>query len=317
MFKYKFLCFIVFVGLLIYMSKTTEGFVNGTRTTKYVINILSKDEGEAKFNEFKNTDDYNKREINARTNFVHPKLVSDTGEDMMLETYKKNVMEFTEDEKQYLTDGVNYLFTHHKNKLPLIRAWNFIKLHESIDWGYPFTLDNYIVLSSKVISGNTKEMARLLFHEQLHIIQRNEKKIFSDFYVKQWKFKKFDLPNDPWINKYLVHNPDSKDYFIYKLSDELYLLPLATTHSNQYRLTESALFLTSTKKILAKDDEPHIEPLRNVKEYNNRFYNAESLYHPNEIFATILTSMVFNELSVSEIDTRGFDAIFLQLKNYF
>ena len=316
MLKYKLLCFILFIGLLMYMGKQTEGFVNGRVTTKYIINLLSKTEGKDRFNKFKSTDNYNTREINARSNFIQSKLKLNEKRNEMLEIYKKNTMEFTEDEKQYLTDAVNYLFTKYKNKLPLIRSWNFIKLHESLDWGYPFTLDNYIVLSKEKISSNTKELARLLFHEQLHIIQRNESKIFEDFYIKQWKFEKFDLPDDPWIREYLVHNPDSIDYFIYKLSDELYMLPLATTHSNQYRLTETALFLTNTKKILAKDDEPHIEPLRNVVEYNNRFYNTESLYHPNEIFATILTSMVFNDLSVSEIDTTAFDAIFLQLKSY-
>ena len=274
MLKYKLLCFILFIGLLMYMGKQTEGFVNGRVTTKYIINLLSKTEGKDRFNKFKSTDNYNTREINARSNFIQSKLKLNEKRNEMLEIYKKNTMEFTEDEKQYLTDAVNYLFTKYKNKLPLIRSWNFIKLHESLDWGYPFTLDNYIVLSKEKISSNTKELARLLFHEQLHIIQRNESKIFEDFYIKQWKFEKFDLPDDPWIREYLVHNPDSIDYFIYKLSDELYMLPLATTHSNQYRLTETALFLTNTKKILAKDDEPHIEPLRNVVEYNNRFYNT-------------------------------------------
>ena len=39
----------------------------------------------------------------------------------------------------------------------------------------------------------------------------------------------------------------------------------------------------------------------------------------NEIFATLLTEMMFNNLNVSTIDQNAFDAIFKQLKkkNYF
>ena len=226
-------------------------------------------------------------------------------------------MEFTEEEKLFVSNGVNYIFNTFKDQVPLIRKWNIIKTHNDIDWGFPYTLGDNIVLPKRSISSNAKEMAKTLFHEQLHIIQRNEKEIFENFYIKQWKFQKTVLPDDLWINKYLVRNPDSEDFYKYKLSKELNLLPLPVTFNKHHKFNQYGLFLNNSGKILARDDEPHVEPLKNLVQYNKRFYNVDSLYHPHEIFATILSEMLFNDLSVSDIDQTAFDAIFLQLKYYF
>ena len=62
---------------------------------------------------------------------------------------------------------------------------------------------------------------------------------------------------------------------------------------------------------------PYVVPLRQVQDLVTRFYNVDSLYHPNEIFATLLTDMLFNSLNVSEIDQTGIDALFKLLKYWF
>lgn len=308
MLKLKLLLFVVFVMLLYLWGNKVENFVAGRETVDFTINLLSKDYGIEQFGSYKSVDNYNKREMNARSNYK-------IGEDMV-QMYKDNVMDFTDNEKQLITDSIKYIFSTFKDKVPLIRTWNIIKTDNNMDWGFPYTLGDNIVLPKRVISENTKELAKTLFHEQLHIIQRNEKEIFKDFYIKQWKFQPYDLPDDEWINKYLVRNPDSDDFYLYKLSDELYALPLPTTFNNHYKFDQHSLFLNNKYKILAKEDQPHVEPLKNVVEYNQRFYNVTSLYHPNEIFATLLSEMLFNRLSVSDIDQTAFDAIFKQLKDY-
>lgn len=318
MLKLKLLLFCIFIWLVLSWGTKVENFVAGRDTFNFTINLLSKNYGANQFDSNKSTNNYNKREMSARSKFkIQSHIPLNSKRKEMLEIYKENVMEFTEEEKQLVTNAVTYLFTKFRGKVPLIRAWNIIKLNDDIDWGYPHTLGNNIVLSKHVISENVKELAKTLFHEQLHIIQRNEPIIFREFYEKQWKFQKFDLPDDEWINTYLVHNPDSEDFYLYKLSEELFALPLPTTFNHHHKFDQHALFLTSNLKILAKDDQPHVEPLKNLVQYNQRFYNSQSLYHPNEIFATMLSEMVFNELSVSDIDQTAFDAIFKQLKYYF
>jgi len=317
MLKLKLLLFGLFIIFLWMSTKKVENFVAGRESINFTINLLSKNYGMNEF-ESKSTYNYNDREINARSKYkVNSRNPLDIKRKEMLEIYKENIMEFTEPEKEYVTDAINYLFTKFKNKLPLIRTWNIIKTHDDIDWGFPYTLGNNIVLPKRTISENVEELAKTLFHEQLHIIQRNEKSIFNEFYVKQWKFIEYTLPDDPWINKYLVHNPDSDNFYLYKLTPELFILPLPTTFNEHYNFDEHTLFLNKNLKILAKDDEAHIEPIRNLVEYNERFYKSDSLYHPNEIFATILSEMVFNDLSISEIDQTALDAIFKQLNRYF
>lgn len=314
--KLKIILLLGFLFLLYINYETTEGYSNGRITKNYVIEILSKEEGMKVMGNLKNVNNYNDREISARSKFkVHIK-VNENKKSEMKDMYVNNVMNFTKDEKQSITDGVNYLFSKFYKKVPLIGRWKFIKLNNIMDWGYPFTIGDYIVMPSERISMNVEVLARTLFHEQMHIIQRKEPKIFQDFFEKHWNFKKYNLPDDPWINEYLVRNPDSDDFYIYKITDELNLLPLPTTYDKHYRFTESAIFLTNNLKILAKGEEPYIVPLRQVADYVTRFYNVKSLYHPNEIISEILTDMLFNDLSVSEIDHNSLNDLFKMLKQY-
>ena len=69
-------------------------------------------------------------------------------------------------------------------------------------------------------------------------------------------------------------------------------------------------------------DNPHdhsllIEPLHYITEYASRFYNVHSLYHPHEIFASILTNMIFDNLLISNYDQQSFNILFKQLSHYF
>lgn len=311
----RLLLFVIFIMYMLGTYQITEKFINGQITTKYKIDILPKEMAVPVFKDLKNIGDYNEREMDGRSNFKVSGNI-DMKRREMYDMYLNNVMDFNQDEVQSITDAINYLFENFKDRVPLIKNWNLIKLNSDMDWGFPHTIGNYIILSSGM-SNDTMELARTLFHEQLHIIQRKEPNLFKEMYEKQWKFKQFNLPNDEWINKFLVHNPDSNDYYIYKLTDELYILPLATTYNQHHRLTENAIFLNNNMKILAKGEEPYVVPLRQVVDYNTRFYNSQALYHPNEIFATILTDMLFNNLSVSEIDQNAFTAIFKELSIYF
>lgn len=289
--------------------KNVEGYMNGSKRIEYAVNILTKEQGEKVFEKYKSIDNYNDREILARSNFK----VKEKG--MMKRFYIDNVMNFTPYEKRNIIDTINYIFRKYGKKIPLIKEWNIIKVSRDVDWGFPHTMDNYIILPEGTIK-NSRLLAKTLFHEQIHIIQRRKKNEFKKYYEDIWGFESYRLPNDKWINKYLVINPDSDDFYKWKLVDNLYVIPLPTTNNKNYRFMESAIFMDKDN-ILADNEKVHVEKLRNVKEYLERFYNVESLYHPAEIFATLLTGMVFDDKSVSMKDQKGIDELFNNLKEYF
>lgn len=301
----KIILFLIFGVILLILMKDMEGFVSGSKTLEYAVNILSKSQGEKVFEKYKDTSNYKDKEIIARSN-LKVKNKND-----MKRFYIDNVRNFTADEKREIIDAVNYIFRNYGKKMPLIKEWNIIKVSRDVDWGFPFTMDNYIILPEGTIKSS---LAKTLFHEQIHIIQRRRKDVFRKYYQDIWGFESYNLPNEKWINKNLVINPDSDDFYKWKLADDLYVLPLPTTDKN--RFMESAIFIDNGN-ILANNEKVHVENLRNVKEYVERFYNAESLYHPGEIFATLLTSMVFDNKSVSMKDQKGIDELFINLKEYF
>ena len=143
---------------------------------------------------------YNKREIEARSKFTINR--EQNVEEMRIaykDMYIKSTKDFTDVEKENVFGAIKSLFSRFKDQVPLIRAWNIIKLEDDIDWGFPHTLGNYIMIQQKHL-GDMDSLAELLFHEQLHIIQRNNKGIFRDFYIKNW----VELYH--WSNKYLAIN---------------------------------------------------------------------------------------------------------------
>ena len=311
----KIFIFLLFIGLIIFFYKRVEGFVSGEITMNYNINILGKKLGQEVFKKYKNVDNYNDREISARSNYKVKTRNNKLKKQEMKEMYINSVMDFNPDERQSLINAVKYLYSNYKTQVPLINEFNFIKMSKEVDWGYAFTIDKYIVLPAGKMSSNRRELARLIFHEQLHIIQRKNPEIFKKFYENHWNFESYKLPDDDWINNYLVRNPDSDDFYKMKLKEDIYVIPLPSTDTD-YNFQEVAMFLDDGK-ILTKGESPYIIPLRQVVDYTVRFYNTQSLYHPNEIFATVLTDMLFNDLSVSEIDQKGFNNLFKSLKKYF
>ena len=315
MFKVRIFYFVIFL-IIIYMSvKKAEGFVPGK--FDYTVNMFDKVRGADAIREEVDNTNYNKREIEARSKFTIKNQDVKTMRKEYMEMYIKSTKDFKDQEKENVVGAIKSLFSRFKDQVPLIRAWNIIKVDNEVDWGYPHTFGNHIVIQEKHL-GDMDSLAELLFHEQLHIIQRKNKSIFSEFYQKHWGFIPYELPDDEWINKYLVHNPDSNnEYYIYRLTDQIYMLPLPVTYNDHYELMEYGMFLTNEKKILAKGDEPHVEPLRYIAKYNERFYRVPSLYHPNEIFATVLSGMVFRDLSITEKDSTGLNALFKQLNLYF
>lgn len=302
--------FIIFVLVMYIFYNRMERFMSDW---DYEIKFFNKEEGRKEISKgsfYGYVRGFNKNEISARSNF------KTSDREGMLKAYDKNVMNFSEDEKQSITKAIRLLFSEKRGKVPLIRKWKFIKMNREMDWGYPYTIDDYIVLPSERISLKPEYLSRTLFHEQLHIIQRENPSIFLDFYKNAWNFEKIELPNDKVIRENMVHNPDTKYYYRYKIDDNLYIMPLPMV-DKFHKLKERGVFMDKDNKILIKGEKPYILDLRNIVEYGKRFYNVQSLYDPNEIFATILTSMIFSKLRILKKDQKLLNNLFKKLNKYF
>jgi len=221
--------------------------------------------------------------------------------------YHSKLIEFSQEEKNAIVtmcNGINI-----KNV-----KWKFIKINNGIDWNYPYTLANCIVLPAvkvssikNAIESNDKTLiashVNTFVHEYMHVLQRKYQPLFNKFYIEKWHFTRANtMINDLWVKKYWITNPD--------VNDELWVYDLNQFNVNKNPEYIWPMFLIDPKnlrnhvKLAIKVKEegnnnfsvitsnsngiPVYDDLLNIKSYNERFYNLRQLYHPNEIFANFV-----------------------------
>ena len=218
--------------------------------------------------------------------------------------YHSKIMEFSQEEK----DAISKLCS----KIKLDNAkWKFIKIDNGIDWNYPYTIGDSIILpADKVYSmKNSVETTdkilmrshiNTLTHEYMHVLQRKYQHLFDKFYIEKWGFTKpKNIENDAWVKKYWITNPDTMD------ENWLYDLNQLSNKDNKKPNFIWTRFLVDPKdfkqhiKVAINVDEigngdyevvtvggiPLHKDLISVKSFNDRFFNIRQIYHPNEIFA--------------------------------
>jgi hypothetical protein len=137
----------------------------------------------------------------------------------MLKVYQNALLEFTQAEKDALQWYINMLGKIVKVNAPnfFTSTWKFIKLRKGIDWNYPYTIGDAIVLpqslldemvqtrcnknptnslsgvegpiiTNNVYANRTMNYIQILFHESVHICQRHNPSAFNKFYTNFWNF---------------------------------------------------------------------------------------------------------------------------------
>ena len=244
------------------------------------------------------------------------------------EIYSKNVKKFTKKEVKQIKQSVkklHYIIQKYNKKnnitIPLLKKWKFIKMSKKIDWGFPYTLHNYIILPETIVadikdSPFSKNILKTLLHEQFHILQRKYPDLFKNFYTNWNFFSSSGLILPDKIKKLLITNPDApKANLMFKYNDSRFILPVLTvndedkkTHKpvflpvsyteGQFRVDESLVNTTQFKQI--------------VRTYRKRFYNIKQNYHPNEIFANLIPNMIFENLKLEKKDQQTLANFFNQ-----
>ena len=185
--------------------------------------------------------------------------------------------------------------------------FKYIKLKNNVDWNYPYTINNCVVIPQNLLNRMRKAIEDLSFndnkivwnifrknytninlnvgilcHEWIHIIQRYPNahihNILDDIYVKLWKFVKIStqgkIPNR-------ITNPDGfNDTWQIIINDEIYTPILS-------------LYGGIPEGFLINNFNGSWTLLKNCTKYTNNFYGLKSqLYHPNEIFAHLVSDYI-------------------------
>jgi len=160
----------------------------------------------------------------------------------MLKIYQGSLLTFTQAEINALQWYVNMLSKIVLEKAPrfFTPIWKFIKLKKNIDWNFPYTIGDAIVLpevildemvqtrcnknptnslsgmegpniTNNVYANRTINHIKILFHEYVHIYQRHNQDIFNRFYTDFWNFTPINpsqlKKSSIYENK--ITNPDS------------------------------------------------------------------------------------------------------------
>lgn len=198
-----------------------------------------------------------------------------------------------------------------------------ILVSDDLEFGLPFTLKNYIFLPFKIIYinyrlRNYKRIAEILFHEKIHILQRNQldsnnlfiqlsKQLGYIYYDKQLPqfIYKSNLGN--FVNNY-IHNPDTFEHGVWfyhnKNNNKLYFYILYVENrqkqiikrktfvfdlKHQYWSIEGYCGLNKQQSNLNSNciENPKIKFIP----FNNKYNQYE---HPYELIAELFTKMVFD-----------------------
>lgn len=305
---------LIIVGILIFLY--TKNKIENFSESKIKINYLSaKNAGKVFSNseKFPQIKKFRLNEIYARTTYYGSSSNINNMRNIAKKIYTKNTINFTEVDKFKINNNLNSLnkriidFNNKNNtNIPVMKTWNLIKISSNMDWGFPYTINNYIVISDDFITNTTtKQMLSTLFHEQFHIYQRKYPMIFKKLY-SQWNFKyikNFKLPSK--IDDYIITNPDAPNNdYIFKLNKNNYLLPILILDKNNNDNHLSKCIYLKKNKNLFSIKSSKLFNLKDIPNYYTRFYKIHQNYHPNEIFANLMSKIVFQKLQLNNSDHK-------------
>ena len=208
------------------------------------------------------------------------------------EVYRRGFLEWTPQDRLAIR---NHL-THLRSLDHLLGArciWKFIKMDHRLEWGYPHTVLDCIVLPEQVLQEMSREVTqrriRTLVHEQVHVLQRQYPRWFRQLY-HSWGFWELTVDIPEYIRNQLLTNPDgrSRSWAIQIPSKDA-----KHPKSIQWYLP---LVLVNHQTVLGRvsnNDQGEIAELIPVNEsYLAQLPNRLQPYHPNETSAHWIADQV-------------------------
>lgn len=248
--------------------------------------------------------------INRNTIYELKSKIGLDSNDDKIKQYFSHIIEFNKKDEQILTKHINNIIKNGilnkdnltsviKNKnFNICEKWNLIKTKNTLEFGYPYTLGKFIFMPERFIKDD-KNLTKILVHEKLHIIQRNNKMYYKALYDKLYgKYiieinpKELDISD---IEHFWIHNPDSNnELYLIKHQNNFYIVPYINKESYvdtnyAYKVIEINNLSSYKFKVLSE------KVSKNLLDFNVMFSNGASINftHPNETYVDQFTNELF------------------------
>lgn len=179
------------------------------------------------------------------------------------------------EESNFFLDTIN----KYTKKYSIFDNIKIVQLHSSAENGYPHTRPNNIIC----IPSNSRfpDLETTLFHEVVHIHQRNNKYLWDDFLLRHG-WKQYDASKIPqrWKDKCRL-NPDTIYAPYYIFEDRYVPLPMFKKEIN-IELNDVNVMWYDTKSGILNNSPP--------ESFNKKYgFSVSQSEHPFEIYAVILS----------------------------
>ena len=247
--------------------------------------------------------------------------------------YAEATLDFSTEEIAAIGWAVSEIQPHLRRRYPLLAkvAWSFIKVRPHIEGGLPHTRGRHIVMPSKLLknfveaqrSAQADRLATMgvwLLHEQLHVLQRREPKLFRRLYTELWGFKRVEsIGQHAWLDEHQLATPDGlATYWIVPvrggdgttwiwptvmLAESSGVRRLLGVPSMQRDMRMIAVELENRGEefLIHIDDKrrPRVRNLLSYQEYRKEFPFSVTPFHPNEIAAEGFARIAISEIMLS------------------
>lgn len=165
------------------------------------------------------------------------------------------------------------------------RAWKFVKLASFMDFAFPYTLNDVVVLPSSFLAQHAeREVAVTLLHESFHIDQWAHQSGFDEFYEREWGYvrpRRLTIPCSIW--KRIVTDPDGPDIrWVRKLNGAYHWTALVLP-GEKSRPVAVAYMCKQTRPghfVVTSEQRP-------LASFRNCLFGEVDAYHPNELYASL------------------------------
>ena len=168
-------------------------------------------------------------------------------------------------------------------------SWKFIIVKDEIEFGFPHTIYDAIILPEHCFFSPNIET---IIHERIHVVQKINPEIFNQLYIKHWNFRKLKKTN--LIEKSLLNreriNPDGMSHWYLPITNRSILVPLCI-------LKEQSRYLGDVEYVLVEIDLiTHVNKVHsmNTTKFNYFTFFDRDLqnYHPDESSANLLSKLI-------------------------
>jgi hypothetical protein len=174
-------------------------------------------------------------------------------------------------------------------RLPPIKKVSIIILDDSADNGLPHTrANNIICLPVNILKISDTRRNEVLFHECIHIYQRENPIDIESFYKNGWNYIKSTV--EPIEGDRI--NPDAMEVYAINMKDGLWLVRPRFIRKDAAKLTDIRMSYYN----LRTGEVTVIMP-QEIKQFFGDKLSQSAFEHPNEMMAYIWTNLYYNNLA--------------------